>query len=114
MAARIFQDCVVDSEPRRRDGELRISIEPFQPVRRKEFLRVPIENFASAADPEGTRIEIGYSADTGFFSQDNVPETFHTFANGGDGTNYSDNDSPSAHQATLFSSTTTYALIRRQ
>ena len=64
LFARIFEASVVQSQLRRGNGELRITIEPLQALRRKKFFWIPILNFASAPHLERARVEVCDAAAT--------------------------------------------------
>src|SRR5438105_1005325 len=102
LFARIFEASVVQSQLRRGNGELRITIEPLQALRRKKFFWIPILNFASAPHLERARVEVCDAADPAFLRENSIPKTIDTFADAGDGADSGDNRASSCHAATLF------------
>src|SRR5205823_3725516 len=112
--AGILKACVVERELRRRDGELRIAVEPFQTVRRKEFFRIPIVNLAGATNLEGARIEACDALDAALLGENSVPKILAPMSDASDWTDPGDDCASSAHAVTLFAFASTYAFILRK
>src|SRR5581483_1278124 len=88
--ASILNARIIERHLRRRDGELRVTIEPLQTMRRKKFFRIPIRNLAAAMRVEDRRIETGDALDAASFRAQPAPEIFHAFADAGDRTDAGD------------------------
>src|SRR5882724_5067464 len=113
LFARVIDVRVLQCELCGDDGELRVTIKPFQPLRRKILLGIPIANFTGTSHPKHGGIKTGDAADPAPFRHDSIPKPIETDADAGNRTHTSnDRASPGlprrslwrrrAHAVTLF------------
>src|SRR5439155_14410551 len=72
------------------DGELRVTIKPFQPLRRKILLGIPIANFTGTSHPKHAGVKTRDAADPAPFRHDSIPKPIETDADAGNRTDTSD------------------------
>src|SRR5438045_8015463 len=111
--AGIFELRVIECELRRCDGELRITIEPFQTMRRKKCLRVPIANLACTSHAESAGIEACDFVDTALLGENSVPKILAPMSDASDWTDTGDDNTSSTHAVTLFAFVSTFVFYHR-
>src|SRR4029453_18244159 len=111
--AAIFELRVIECELRRCDGELRITIEPFQTMRWEKFLRIPIANLTCTTHAESAGIEACDAVDTTLLGENSIPKLFAPMSDASDWTDPGDDNTSSAHAATLFAFSSTYNFMQR-
>src|SRR5947208_7613506 len=89
LLAGILKARILQRELRRDDGELRVTIKPFQPLRRKILLGVPIANFTGTSHPKHGGIKTRDAADPAPFRHDSIPKPIETNADTGNWTDTS-------------------------
>src|SRR6266480_930227 len=90
LFAGILKARILQRELRRDDGELRVTIKPFQPLRRKKLLGIPIANFTGTSHPKHGGIKTRDAADPAAFRHDSIPKPIETDADAGNRTDTSD------------------------
>ena len=99
---RIGEASVIESELRRRDGELRVTIETFQSMRRKKIFRRPVTNFSSATRVKAARVESRDGNDATFFRANIVPEIFASASDASDRSEPGNDRAPAGAVARMF------------
>src|SRR5947208_14878841 len=90
LFARVIDVRVLQREFCGDDGELRVTIKPFQPLRRKILLGIPIANLTGTSHPKHAGIKARDAADPAPFRHDSIPKPIETDADAGNRTNTSD------------------------
>jgi hypothetical protein len=103
LLAGILKARILQRELRRDDGELRVAIKPFQPLRRKKLLRVPIANFTGTSHTKHAGIKARDAADPASFRHDSIPKPIETDADARNRTDTSnDRASPGLPRRSLW------------
>src|SRR4029077_18706070 len=74
LFAGILKARILQLELRRDDGELRVTIKPFQPLWRKKLLGIPIANFTRTSHPKHAGIKTRDAADRAALRYDSIPQ----------------------------------------
>src|SRR5206468_3308327 len=90
LFAGILKARILQRELRRDNGELRVTIKPFQPLRRKKLLGIPIANFTGTSHPKHAGIKTRDAADPAPFLHDSIPKPIESDADAGNRTDTSD------------------------
>ena len=75
---------VVQREQRGGDGELRVTVEPLEPVRWKKLRRIPVANLAAVVRPELAGVKTGDARNAAALRENPAPERLAPRANAGD------------------------------
>src|SRR6266566_10048588 len=103
LFAGILKARIIQRELCRDDGELRVTIKPFQPLRRKKLLGIPIANFTGTSHPKHGGIKTRDAADPAPFRHDSIPKPIETDADAGNRTDTSDDRaSPGLRRRSLW------------
>ncbi len=82
---------IIERHLRRRDGKLRVAIEPLQAMRRKIILGHPIRNFSAAMRVEFRRVETGDRSNAALLRAHSTPEIFAADSDAGNRTDAGNN-----------------------